>query len=268
MSNRDLPMMPWFPQDFAGATSAWTFVERALYRALLDAQWVLGKLPTDEKRLARIAGIDETAFAECWPIVSEKFVLVGDCFQNERLEEHRATAERLREQRANAAKASVLARAKRSSNGRSTARSTAVEHPSPSPSEDCIERETRAGASELSVKAKVDEIEHQIGFERIRKAYPAFSGRVNWIIAEHNARVLIEQGSSWNDLLEGVKRYAKYVDSGGVSSTGHVLHPENFFNAPDKPWMQAWPPPVAKPRAVAVAEKFVPPPDEDARAHA
>lgn len=138
MSNRELPMMPWYPQDFASATSAYTFVERALYRELLDAQWILGKLPTDLKRLARIAKCDQADFDEAWPTVSQKFMEVNGCFQNKRLEEHRRKALSLVQQRRTAAQASADARheraLQRSSDARSTSASASREHPSPSSS--------------------------------------------------------------------------------------------------------------------------------------
>jgi uncharacterized protein YdaU (DUF1376 family) len=152
MSNRDLPMMPWFPQDFAGATSAWTFVERALYRSLLDAQWTLGVLPDDETRLARVAGIEIELFREAWAVVSEKFERVAKGLKNQRLEDHRKKAQALVEQRANAAQASVQARRERALNERSNARSTNAEHPSPSPPRDKTKKEPLRGSKESNAK--------------------------------------------------------------------------------------------------------------------
>jgi uncharacterized protein YdaU (DUF1376 family) len=216
LSNRELPMMPWFPQDFAGATSAWTFVERALYRCLLDAQWVLGSLPGDEKRMARIAGISESEFAEAWPMVKTKFALVDGCFVNERLEEHRATAERLREQRANAAKASVEARAKRPLNGRSNARSTAAEHPSPSPS-----------AREIATQSTGDE-EFAQKFAEFKSLYPKRSGDQRWPTAEKHIRARLREGSTWNDILDGVKRYAQWVRAAGKEGSETVKQAATF----------------------------------------
>jgi hypothetical protein len=124
------------------------------------------------------------------------------------------------------------------------------------------EEHTQRAREELSPKALADEAEHHVGFERIRKAYPPFAGRQNWVIAEHHCRTRIAQGSSWNDLFDAVKRYTKFVDSGGVSSTAHVLRPETFFSAADEPWRQEWTPPVAKPKAALKPAPFVAPPDD------
>jgi hypothetical protein len=87
-------------------------------------------------------------------------------------------------------------------------------------------------------QALISEAEHHVMFERVQKAYPAFAGRQNWLMAEHYCRVRIEEGSTWSELLDGVKRYAAYVKAGGVSSTAHVMTPGNFFSAADKPWKQ------------------------------
>lgn len=114
----------------------------------------------------------------------------------------------------------------------------------------------------------VDEAEHHIMFERVQKAYPPYAGRQNWIQTEHYCRVRIEQGSSWNQLIDAVKRYAAYVKGGGVSSTGHVMTPLTFFSAPDKPWAQSWALPEAIQRGPPKQPKFVPPPDEPESARA
>jgi len=109
---------------------------------------------------------------------------------------------------------------------------------------------------------RVDEAEHHIMFERLQKAYPPYAGRQNWIQTEHYCRVRIEEGSSWNDLLDAVKRYTAYVKGGGVSSTAYVLSPLRFFSDPDKPWKQAWTLPEAIQRGPPKQPKFVPPPDD------
>jgi uncharacterized protein YdaU (DUF1376 family) len=142
MSDRELPMMPWFPKDFAAATAAWSFAEASLYRCLLDAQWLTGPLPTDPVRLARIAKCDQPTFDEAWPAVRTKFSDVSGCLVNERLEEHRAEAMRRKEINASngarGGKASGQARLKRGlSEASSPAQAMGVAKsnpPSPSPS--------------------------------------------------------------------------------------------------------------------------------------
>lgn len=140
MSNRELPMMPWFPQDFASATSAWTFIERALYRALLDAAWILDRLPADPKRLARIAQLDQESFDAAWATVSLKFETVNGYLINPRLEEHRALSKSLRESRQKGARIANAVRwgnvAERSASAGPASAERSSPSPSPSPEEE------------------------------------------------------------------------------------------------------------------------------------
>ena len=86
-------MMPWFPDSFLGSTLGWPWRDRAVYRALLDAQWLLGALPSDEPGLAAIVGCTVEELRSSWARVGVKFSLSpGMQLVNERLEEHRAVA--------------------------------------------------------------------------------------------------------------------------------------------------------------------------------
>lgn len=94
-----LQMMPWFPESFVASTRGWNLTERAIYRELLDAQWIQGSLPDDEKELIRLAGASKAEWAKAWPIVRKKFVLDGGIYKNTRLEEHRIKATELHDKR-------------------------------------------------------------------------------------------------------------------------------------------------------------------------
>jgi hypothetical protein len=80
-------------------------------------------------------------------------------------------------------------------------------------------------------------------------------------MAENHCRIRIEEGATWNELLDAVKRYAAFVKAGGVSDTGKILSPVTFFSAADKPWLNPWEPPKPLARPVngkqqqAIAEK-------------
>lgn len=99
MADAKLLMMPWFPESFIAATRGWSFTERAIYRELLDAQWIQGSLPNDEKELIRLVGCSRKEWAASWPRVRQKFDLVDGELKNARLEEHRAKAISLRDKR-------------------------------------------------------------------------------------------------------------------------------------------------------------------------
>jgi hypothetical protein len=102
-----------------------------------------------------------------------------------------------------------------------------------------------------------------IGFHTIREGYPTFTGRQDWINAEHNCNQRIQRdGVSWSELVAAVARYRKYCDSGGVSGPQFVMTPGKFFGAADEPWKQAWTPPPTKAQAkqdknVSVAQRWL-----------
>lgn len=88
--------------------------------------------------------------------------------------------------------------------------------------------------------------DHRSQFELVKGAYPNFSGRQDWITAEHHCVRLVEEGLPWIAILEAVGRYAVYVAAGGVSGPQYVMTPAKFFSATDKPWQQPWTPPPTK----------------------
>jgi uncharacterized protein YdaU (DUF1376 family) len=73
-----------------------------------------------------------------------------------------------------------------------------------------------------------------------QQAYPKFTGRQDWLTAEHHWQRLIEAGEEPAELLAGVHRYAAYIAAGGVSGPQYVVTPAKFFSAPDRLWQQAW----------------------------
>lgn len=84
-------------------------------------------------------------------------------------------------------------------------------------------------------------------FESIKAVYPPFSGKQNWITAEHYARLRIDNdGLSWSTLQQAVERYARYCATGGASGPQYVMTPAKFFSDENKPWLQAWIPPPTK----------------------
>ena len=94
------------------------------------------------------------------------------------------------------------------------------------------------------------ELDAYAAMERIRAAYPRFSGRQDWVTGEHHARRLVDnQLATWDDLLAGVTRYAAYCAGNGVSGPRYVLTPGKFFSAPDLPWSQRWEVPPSKAQA-------------------
>jgi len=88
---------------------------------------MLGGLPTDHDRLAKLCDMTGSEFDEIWPVVREKFSLVGGYLKNKRLEEHRKEALRRKESHS---KGAQLANAKRALSGQSASRSADSERTS------------------------------------------------------------------------------------------------------------------------------------------
>lgn len=108
-----------------------------------------------------------------------------------------------------------------------------------------VMRENR-GDAPLSRAHALGDVELMDAFAVVRLSYPPFSGRQDWLKAEHNWRHRIELGATVQQLSEGVERYAKFVAAGGVSGPAYVLTPAKFFGDVDQPWAQAWTPPPTK----------------------
>jgi hypothetical protein len=111
VAKKQLPMMPWFPQSFAASTRGWTILERAIYREMLDAQWEMGRLPSNPVAIALAIGANpgefEIGFSKC----ASKFVEKNGELFNERLEQHRRKAKKLSTLRAKIGSSGGKARA-------------------------------------------------------------------------------------------------------------------------------------------------------------
>lgn len=94
--------MPFFVNDYLGATRHMTLAERGAYCDLLFMEWNIGPLPADPIRLSAMIGCDRKQFAEIWPTVQKKFTETDAGLVNERLELHRIKSIQISEKRATA----------------------------------------------------------------------------------------------------------------------------------------------------------------------
>ena len=100
MSNlRALPYYKWFWQDWRANRKAqrMSYIERGLYRELLDECWVEGSIPNDIASLAEICGCPKEVMASAWQVLESCFVLLDGVYVNEKMESMRTEkdAERL-----------------------------------------------------------------------------------------------------------------------------------------------------------------------------
>lgn len=248
MSGNSLAMMPWFPRDFIASTLGWRLLERALYRCLLDAQWELGALPTDEEELARIAGATQSEFSSCWPRVKKKFEAIpsGE-LQNRKLEEHRMKSLQIRDIKREAGRAggraSAIVRGSRKADVEQMAYQDGSERaaglkanseaktnppsPSPSPSPN---KNTGPAKRRPKVETRFDEIQ---------AVYPKRSGSQRWADAKVHYNARLKEGETHDTILGGVKRYAAFVAASGKAGTGWVQQAATFLGT-NKGYLEPW----------------------------
>ena len=88
------PAFQMYAADFLTDTSHWEAEEVGVYTRLLLTQWVNGCLPSNQERLARIAGVPVEAMVKIWLTIGCKFVDDGNGnLVNPRLEKSRSDKE-------------------------------------------------------------------------------------------------------------------------------------------------------------------------------
>lgn len=233
MSADSLAMMPWFPRDFIAATRAMRIAERCAYRELLDFQWELGVLPNDPARLARLIGFTDTEFADAWPGIKHKFVEAAGGLVNKRLEEHRVRALEQREKKRRAADSTNAKRSAKRDGERSqegtTLRDASATPPSPSPSPVVREIASQSPGDDDFAK----------NFATLKSLYPKRSGDQRWPSAEKHIRARLREGSTWIEILDGVRRYAEWVRAAGKEGTELVKQAASFVGT-DKGFLEAF----------------------------
>jgi uncharacterized protein YdaU (DUF1376 family) len=87
MIDRTLPYYKWFWQDWRAnrKIQRMSYIERGLYRELLDECWVEGAIPNDVNELADICGCPQQVMADAWQVLSSCFVLINGVLVNEKL---------------------------------------------------------------------------------------------------------------------------------------------------------------------------------------
>lgn len=97
--------------------------------------------------------------------------------------------------------------------------------------------------------ARVRAREEELAKDRVadlQRAYPKRAGRLNWAQARRAIRRLIlEEGQTWDSLLEATQRFANCMTATGKTGTPHVMDCATFYGAEDRPWAQEWPLPVS-----------------------
>lgn len=91
-----------------------SYIERGLYRELLDECWCEGSIPDDVEQLADICGCPPEVMASAWQKLSKCFVFVDGAWVNGKLNSLRTASDLARIARASSGKKGGLARSKAS----------------------------------------------------------------------------------------------------------------------------------------------------------
>jgi len=240
------PFLPLFFGDFLASTAEWEGEEKALYLLLLGYQWALGTLPSEPRRLCKLAGWDWSLFERCWDVVSSKFPEKDGRRANARLEGHRARSKEISEKRANAgAKGGSVtqANAKQMLDASQAIASTLLSHPShPIPSHP--DPEAEKNQKKISRAAAQPDAEPE-GFVELQKEFPKRAGSHRWQDARKAYRARVGEGALPQAILAGVKRYAAFVKATGKEGTEYVQQAATFLGK-NRGFELPWAPP-AKP---------------------
>lgn len=96
--NQPLPYYRWYVRDYRAsrAVQQMDYIQRGIYRDLLDEQWEAGGLPTRVRELADIARCPVDVMRSAWDVLRKQFVLVNGRYVNERLEAERTEKDKQR----------------------------------------------------------------------------------------------------------------------------------------------------------------------------
>lgn len=279
MSAADLPMMPFFVKDWMTATLHWPAAERGAYISLLAFQWVNRVLPADEGQLARITGLAQTEFVNVWQTLGSKFESDEHGLFNERLEEIRAEALKLRDARAHGAS---LANQKRLAK-RTALRDAANDadfhaehgatrtHTSTDTSTDTFQekkntstRIARRSARAQRVSRETVALVHDAADEdwiRIKLTVPRRAGSQPWERGRKAWLARRAEGYSVATLHAGCERWARYVTQ-TAQDPRYVMQVATFFG-PEKHFLADWeiPAPANDTRWSPTGDEAEDPPD-------
>lgn len=271
MSNRDMPMMPLFPADFFMTTRLWSFSETAMYILLLMWEWELGKLPNDLKQLGDLLHLSAQDVEHPWNNrVRQKFHENEDgSLNNIRLGEHRAKAIKLRDaKRRGAEKTNLVKQMRLIPDGptriqpvpRSVTLSDTLSEvsgmvtlsatppsPSPSPSKELREEKihTAANAAPRKGPLKRRPVKYDPRFLEFKAAYPEREGDYRWERARQAINSCLRDGHTWDEIIDGAKRYAIYCEAKGWVGTAYVMQAATFVGT-DRSFELPWTPPRKK----------------------
>lgn len=108
---RSAPSFQFYASDWAHSVSAMTLEERGAYITLLAWSWQHGPVPSDDRRIAAILGVDKRTARRIWTEIQHKWSRDdAQNFVNNRLESVRATSDAFRAKQSAKGKVSAAVR--------------------------------------------------------------------------------------------------------------------------------------------------------------
>lgn len=103
----------WFWQDFRAnrKVQRMNYIERGLYRELLDECWAEGGFHDDVSEMAEICGCPVDVMASAWQVLASCFVLVDGIWHNEKMDSVRTEKDRERVNKQNAGRKGGICKA-------------------------------------------------------------------------------------------------------------------------------------------------------------
>ncbi len=189
------PWMPFFVADYLADTGHLTTIEHGAYMLLIMHYWANDGLPTDEKKLSRIARMSESEWRESRDTIAEFF---SADWKHDRIEFELAESNAAYARRAAAGRKGGNARPKRKPSGSNASTLPELPHPQP---------------QDLGKPKSISRVALASEFGEFYAAYPKHVGRSD---AERAFERVMRKGVSARHVVLAASRFASAHASAGT----------------------------------------------------
>lgn len=116
---------------------------------------------------------------------------------------------------------------------------TPVTHASSNSSSNSNTKEVKKIPSESLLGGRVAPSHAMPEFETLKSLYPKRAGDQRWPAAAKACTARMREGHTWQEIIDGVTRYAEYVRATGKTGTEYVQQAATFLG-PNKGFAQPW----------------------------
>jgi hypothetical protein len=114
------------------------------------------------------------------------------------------------------------------------------------PDQDQTKTNTQTKKENTAASPRVaDESDDDLAFEALRSVYPQRSGDQKWREARQAVNARLREGHTWEQILDGARRYAAWCKATGKLNTETVKQAATFVG-PGKPFLESWALPATK----------------------